>query len=311
MKVRNLLIGATLTGALATGFAVSPAQTTASMADVPAQSIAHVWLDLVDRPSGTQRANYSRFLESLRAAAGHSFRNGVLETQTQRENRLIRVDVNTTAHRLILWVTPHNLYVRGYTTENGDSFAFNDADYDLWRTMATIGPNSLINPPVAQANTALLRFGSSYTQLHRAADINRQDLNIRFSELTSAVNTLATADNPYGSNSQGVARALMFMIQYTSEAARFNDVANIFASIMQQRDLTRRLPPRDVALENAWDPISDYALRVSQNPRTSPLDVPSVANFSSINDVAARVAIILGNPDRRIPVIGDPSHTEL
>jgi hypothetical protein len=221
------------------------------------------------------------------------------------------VDVNTTAHRLILWVTPHNLYVRGYTTENGNSFQFSDPDYNLWTTMETIGPTNLINPPVAQSNRGLLSFGSSYTQLSRAADIGRENLNIRFSALTSAVNTLATADIPYGNDSQGVAQALMFMIQYTSEAARFNDVANIFASIMQQRDLTRRLPLRDLALENSWDPISNYALRVSQNPRTRPIDVPNVGNFSSINDVAARVAIILGNANRSIPLIGDPSRTEL
>ena len=79
---------------------------------------------------------------------------------------------------------------------------------------------------------------------------------IGFTELRHSALTLARAGNPSRGN-QSVARALMFMIQITSEAARFNDVFEAVAGVMgsPSRDFTG-LDSRLQSLENAWGPIS-------------------------------------------------------
>jgi hypothetical protein len=186
-------------------------------------------------------------------------------------------------------------------------------------TRPSVGPNILINPPVAQGNQGVLNYGGNYSSLSRAARAGRENLVLSFPNLLSVVDTLATADNPNnaGNNSPMIAQALMFMIQYTSEAARFNDVFNSFARIMMFPTTdpngrgTTRLNSNTLGLENSWDPISNYAIRVSQNSSTPPLWINNVGAFFSFSDVARRLAMIQTNPNRRIPPAGNPSRTEL
>jgi hypothetical protein len=63
-------------------------------ADVSNNSIWHVFLDIRNVSRDTLRSQYLAFIQSLRAAAGREFRNGVQRTQTDTTDRLIRVETN-------------------------------------------------------------------------------------------------------------------------------------------------------------------------------------------------------------------------
>jgi Ribosome inactivating protein len=280
---------------------------------IPTNQIGHLWLNFGAVPSQTQGSQYVAFLASLRQAVGNNFRNGVLATQNAG-NELVRVDLTSPdGHTIWLWFTPNNLYVRGVTAADGTTYTFNDGDYFLWRDMVALGAGRAgQNPlmPVSPQRFNTLNFGSNYNSLRQAAGRGRENMPISMNDLIGSVNQLATLQ-PGGVNQEATARSLSFLIQFTSEAARFWDVAGVFTDVMTRPDSNYHgLPDLQQHIENSWDQITRYAYAVTQNPATPSLNVIGVQRLNNFGDVQRRVAILMGQPNF-VSSTGDWSHTEL
>jgi Ribosome inactivating protein len=273
-------------------------------ADVPAGQYTRVYMNVGAQGSQTQQSQYAQLISSLRTAAGHAFRNGVLITNPAT-GRLIRLTLTDTESKLSLdlWISPDNLYVRGFTASNGQTYEFDDSSYNLYQAMQNNGAGEFLGHGVV-----LLGYGSDYNDLVRNAGVGRERLNFSFGSFRDAINVLARATGP-----TGLARSLMLLIQLTSEAARFHDVYGIGANIMlSSHNIYNGLPMLQQRLENQWSAISEYAIRVSTNPSTPPLHVPQVGTFHSFNNVSRRMALLAGAP-LAVPggLSGDWKHTEL
>jgi hypothetical protein len=280
---------------------------------VPTNQIGHVWLNFGAVASQTQKSQYTAFITSLRQAAGNEFRNGVLATQ-DAGNELVRVDLTSpTGHTISLWITPNNLYVRGVTAADGTTYTFNDNDYTLWQDMVALGagrPGQNPLMPASPQHFNTLNFGSNYDSLRAAAGRGRENMPISMDDLIGSVDQLATLQ-PSAVNQQATARSLMFLIQFTSEAARFTDVTGVFQNAMGNPGASYPgLPALQQEIENSWDQISRYAFAVNQNPATPPLPVNGVDLFSNFGVVQRRLGILMGQTSFVNPT-GDWRHTEL
>ncbi|MER5353680.1 ribosome-inactivating family protein [Kitasatospora sp. NPDC002551] len=301
---RRVLVFAALLVALATSLlAPGPAR-----ADVNDHDIGHVWLNL-GSPGSSAQNNYAAFVNSLRQAAGHEYRNGVWQTQSQPTSRLIRIDLTSPDGRTVwLWVTPHDLYLRGFTSQaNGTTYFFNDfTDFpNLFQALS----GHLLLPP--NHSLSQLSFGSNYNAMRQAAGRGRESMPIGWNDLTASIDNLASTGYPYGAAQQNVARSLMFMIQFTSEAARFWDVYGVTRDIQGgNRPVYQGLPERQQYLENSWDQISRYAYDVSNNPNTPPVNVTGVGMFYSFGDVQRWMAMLIGVTSQ-VSSTGDWNHAEL
>ncbi|SCF73557.1 Ribosome inactivating protein [Streptomyces sp. DconLS] len=121
--------------------------TAPAQADTYQWWVSHVYMNVGDNASAGQQAQYAGLITSLRNAAGHSWRSGVMPTQTPASHALIRLDLSHSGATLQLWFTPDNLYLRGFTTAAGTTFTFND--YDLRAAMqpaTAVGNNGLLPP---------------------------------------------------------------------------------------------------------------------------------------------------------------------
>jgi hypothetical protein len=300
-----------------------------AVADVPENSIAHVFLDIRNVSSDTLQSQYLTFLQSLRAAAGHEFRDGVQQTQTDTTNRLIRVDINdlrssnpTEVRRMSLWLTPNNLYVVGFQNRMGLSWDFNDNTPRLDTTMQSIqnlggiGPGNGGNLPSPGGYQSPLPFGGNYISLRRAAQRDRDAMPFSFQQLINSVNNLATTtDAP--ADSVNVARSLMFMIQFTSEAARFVPVQNfmrdnVLRDLSNNPPTTHGLPRLQQNLENYWARISQFAYQVTQNAHTHipALVIPAVGTLHNFRDIQRLIAQLIGST-KQVPFSYSPDRSEL
>ena len=123
-----------------------------------------------------------------------------------------------------LWLTPNNLYVVGFQNQNGRSWDLSGNAPRLVRTMESIqlvagtGPGNGSNLASRQQYQGQLPFGGNYISLSHAAQRGRDAMPFSFQQLIDSVNNLATTPNA-PADSLNVARSLMFMIQFTSEAA--------------------------------------------------------------------------------------------
>jgi hypothetical protein len=266
-------------------------------ANTPPDRVSHAWLELT-APSNAARNQYSALINSLRAAAGHVWRDGIMQTQTNR-NTLVRLDLNNGVDRLQLWISPDNLYLRGFTNRHG-TFTFNDHDYNLYDEIeglrTTQNAGLLPSQPNPSHRWRTMNFGSNYIQLERAARLGRDHVAISFNEVLGAVRRLAGTTEMTSNNRDAVAQALILMIQYTSEAARFNDVYRVMASIMENRDIRYSgMSPANRQLENSWDSLSGFALRLTNGTNPDPLNVPNVGVLHTFLDVRRYLALAHGD----------------
>jgi hypothetical protein len=282
-------------------------------ADTGEYFTSHVYMNLGIGPGQGQGSQYSSLISSLRNAAGHSWRNNVMMTGWQSHG-LIRLDLTYEGITLQLWFTANNLYLRGFTDTQGNTYGFSDFNLaGLMQTTAIYnGGNGLLPAAAYGGAYHTLNFASDYNDLSAAADRNRQEMPISWTDMWNSMFNLAAAAGNLSANDQlYYARSLMFMIQFTSESARFYDVYGVMADIMTNGAVYSGLPPVQQELENSWAQMSQYAENLSNGTNPAPLFVgPHVGTLYNFGDVQARLAEGIGTPSQ-VSSTGDWWHTEL
>ncbi|HEY4458687.1 MAG TPA: ribosome-inactivating family protein [Pseudonocardiaceae bacterium] len=291
--------------ALAVGATVTLAGASAAGADTANGRIAHVSLDLAGVGSSQARA-YRQFIVDVQAAAGHEWLPNIGETQTNQA-ALLRADINYDGNTLRLWFTPNNMYLRGFTTAAGVTFAFND--YELGQAMVDLAaapsPDAGLLPPLNEIRS--LPFDSGYIGMVRAAGRDRTNTPMTYANLLASFATLLEATRLPGQDS---ARALLFFIQYVSEAARFRPVGQMMYDVMngvEGAGVSGNLQE----LENDWSALSAWAyeLRAGLNPRPYYVG-PHFGTINSLRQLTAAMMMLLGNINQAPPP-GDFKHDEV
>jgi hypothetical protein len=279
-------------------------------ADTPSWTVSHVYMN-IGRPGQNAQNAYYGLIQSLRDAAGHPWVNRIEATQSGDTHSLIRLDLTApTANGPVtvqLWFTANNLYLRGFTDGTGSLYYFNDYDLRAAMQPASNFPatSRALLPAAATSNgpSVILPYGSDYTSMVQAAQRNRSDIPISYEALGNASLTLAAGAR---SGYQNLARALMFMIQYTSESARFYDVWRVMNNIMGTTPIGNVYPPAYNGVpaaaqeyENNWSQISQYALDQSNGTNPAPLYVgPNAGTLNTLYDAQQHLAEAIGIPSQ-------------
>ena len=286
-------------------------------ADVGPGQVAHIYMELDNRPGNSAAAGYSAFINSLRRAAGHAFRGGTYIAQSNAGG-IIRADINATGGTsplpLTLWIDPQNLYVLAFTNANNQTLYFND--------LSPTAVDLVTGGALAQGfhgGFQRLPFASNYDGLSAAAGRGRGAMPISMNDVYSSVASLATTTSGnLATSAQSAARSLMLLIQVTSEAARFSNVYGIMSQALGTPDSRGGLPTQEQNLENNWEAMSGYGVSVSNNSTTRPVTIVGAGAadsdghstnlvLHSWNDLSRYVGILLGNRANA----GGPGRTEL
>ncbi len=241
----------------------------------------------------------------MQRAAGHTWAAGIGETQTNQA-ALLRVDINYDGHTLRLWLTPNNMYLRGFTNNSNQTFAFND--YPLRGEMQAFAedgsPDARLLPTLGAIQT--LPYGSGYIDLTRAAQRDRGGIPLSYSDLLASTYTLLRVTQPEGLT----ARALLFFIQYVSEASRFRPVGDMMYEVMNGANHTG-VPVDLQELENDWSALSEWAYESRAGSNPHPYNVgPHYGTIRNIPQLVRAMMMLLGNLNQAPPT-GDFKHTEL
>ncbi len=227
-----------------------------------------------------ESGEFLMMMRALRQAVGSRFRGDVLRTASS--TRLLHMTlISKSGNSVTLWFSSNNLYLLGFSNGDGQPFRFNDA---------------LVAGPVD------LTFGGSYTRLERAAHIGREQITLSSQAFSDAIDRLSRTRDPRD-NARAQAEALILMVTFTSEAARFWDIqALVQAALAGQNG---RLSTELLEYETHWEDVSYYALQVTNNSATLPLEVGQHGGTLSYwAQVAARLAVMLWLPN-------GPKHDEL
>ena len=304
-RIRTLAAAILVLGLLAPG-AITLAATSAS-ASVPQNGITHVYMNLDDFGSSSQQDQYQSLLNSLRSAIANTntvYRGNTYLTQASSAGLVeLTLTVVSTNNTVTLWIDPTNLYIMGFSNNDGVTWQFNDQTSLSARLSRT---TYQMNGGYART----LPFGGSYGSLTASSGNNRDNMGINYPDILGSVNQLATVTDPTGgqangSNQQWTARSLLLMVQFTSEAARFYDIDGVFRATMIGANQGPGLSAEQQTLENDWGQISNYGISVTNNPSTPPYvasNNPYIA-FNSWADIATKMAVLLytyslwsGNP---------------
>ena len=236
-------------------------------ADVPSNRITYIDFNMNnpgDHSGSSMQSRYAQLINEIRSATGHTFRQTVLETQGNSNPGIIRIRFMNGATQMILWISPQDLYVRGFTNTHGQTFEFNDPEYSL--------RNQLIDLQYNAGTIRVLDFGSNYNALEgrRAGNRGREATPLNYNSFWNTFFNLAFMTDPTGPRLQGAAQSLLTMIQVTSEAVRFNDVYNVIYDAMGSGSYTG-LPAYQQRLENEWGAMSDWGYGITNNPGARPL----------------------------------------
>jgi hypothetical protein len=263
----------------------------AAHADVPRGQIKHIYMNISNNPGYSLQSQYRSLIESLRVASGHGYRDGVRETELNDHHQstgMIKLTLTIGDRTLTLWISPYNLYLRGFTNMSGHTFQFNDSEYNLYDTL-----NGLPGHPTGGYTT--LPFDSGYTGMSHAAQRSRQQMPIYFGVIFTAISDLATNSYSRSNYNRDIARDLMMMVQFTSEAARLNNVLRLMTRVMgSHSEFSNGLPSLENSLENKWQAISSFGRDVSQNPWIRPRYIsPQIGTLYNWRDVLKYLAVIL------------------
>ncbi|MBB5637076.1 hypothetical protein HDE68_002989 [Pedobacter cryoconitis] len=238
-------------------------------ADVPINRIVYIDFNMNspgDHSGSSMQSRYAQMINEIRNATGHTFRQTVLATQGNSNPGIIRIRFISGATQTLLWISPQDLYVRGFTNVHGQTFQFNDPEYDL--------ANQLRDLEYQAGTIRTLSYGSNYNELsgRDAANRGRGATPLNYNSFWNTFFNLAFMTDPTGPRTRESAQSLMTMIQITSEAVRFPDVYNVIYNAMGAGTYTG-LPAYQQVLENRWGAISEWAFTLNNNPGVGPLVV--------------------------------------
>ncbi|MFJ2397222.1 ribosome-inactivating family protein [Streptomyces sp. NPDC087843] len=267
-------------------------------------NVSHVWFDALETPQYSAQARYRSFINSLRLAAGHGYRGNVDITQTDGADvGLIRVDVNMRpngsgpAGLLRLWVSPGNLYLRGFTTATGVTYETADrSTFNLQQTMNSLrGTQGGGLLPPANAEYRVLGYSGSYGGLEGASQRGRDALDVSYNQLWNHLWQLAfVQDARTGAEYRPTAESFLFMTQFLSESARFNDVFGIMNDIVSSYNAHYNgIPLLHRSLENNWRPLSQFGIGVNNNANPNPVRVTGDLTITDWSGIARYVATLL------------------
>jgi hypothetical protein len=259
---------------------------------------------------------YQGLINSLRNAAAFTYRDPVLMTQgtnSEQDANLIAMTLTEfTPGRsnvfITLWFTADNLYLRGFTNVNGQTFYFNEGPggYNLATAFYAVSPQF-----GALGSMSQLGYSSNYNSLTNVAGAGRDSIDLSWQSFYNAFYTLGYYGINSSSTYSGAARSLLLMIQYFSEAARFWDIGGYISNTVQY-DVSGPLPLWMQYLENSWARISQYGVDISQNPSTPPMNVTGMNpnyyggsyTFYSFGDVQRFMAVLLNPGEVNDPAMG-------
>ncbi|MFJ8488831.1 ribosome-inactivating family protein [Streptomyces sp. NPDC094038] len=317
--IRTVILALSLSIATLFGTSVS------ADADTGSGQVNHIYMEVPAKPGVDTSNGYRAFIESLRAAAGHLYRGDTYIAQ-RYAGGIIRADLNgvngqgTGALHLRLWMDPQNLYVLGFTGENGQTLYFNDlAQSEINRMTSAVREQGFTG------QVSRLPYGSNYNSLRVAAGRGREAMQISHHDIYSAILDLATTDPQNvrtGIGTRNSARSLSLLIQVLSEAARFNDVFGVMRAAFRGASRLPRLPEQLQSLENNWAAMSSWGTAVTNNGSAAPRTVagagplhdgrPTDLVLRQWSDAARYLAMMLGNFNLPTePPGGKWGHTEL
>jgi hypothetical protein len=303
-----------LVAALAIALTAFISGTGTAKATVGYGSTGHVYMNLTGSASQYSQDMYALLIQSLRNTSGYQVPTGVNNGAimlTQSGTSLIRLDLKYDDTTLQLWFTANDLYLRGFTDTAGNTYSFNDfslQQYMLYLYPAN-GDRSLFPANISTAYYTL-PFASDYNHMSQAANRGRESMPISYNDMWNSMFNLAYAGGAM--DTQAYARSLMFMIQFTSESARFNDVYGVMADIMGNgSSFYNGLPAVQQELENSWSQMSTYYNQLINGTNPAPLYIgPNAGTLYWMGDLQARLAEGIGLPGSVSPT-GDWWHTEL
>ncbi|EOY12706.1 Uncharacterized protein TCM_031232 [Theobroma cacao] len=210
--------------------------------------------------------DYQTFIQSLRSILSYSTSHdiNVLMPQTQP---LSWLDIRLTSgdSTIILRIDKRNLYVRGYSRDDGATF---------WEFKDT----SLI------PGSRTLTYTGSYVKgitLIKVADVNRQTLPLGLSNLRTAILDLARNEDPTDNDAlKDCARALLLLTQMIAESIRFQLITDhIVTNWYNSAPLTLQL----VELQQGFGDFSSAVQRADLPYWTNNTPLPNVPNPNEFN----------------------------
>jgi len=149
--------------------------------------------------------------------------------------------------------------------------------------------------------------------MNGAAHRGRESMPISWNDLWNSFYNLAWMNVPFSENQEAVARDFMFLIGYTSEAARFWDVYGVYADAMTSYAAHYNgLPILQQYFENGWQDISNFGQDVTSFPSRPPLYInEQVGTLYNWGSVHRWLAMMLHNADDKYYTAGDWRFSEL
>lgn len=176
-----------------------------------------------------------------------------------------------------------NVYVVGYRA--GDySIFFSDAEDAIPHLFAGTQPSAL-------------GFTGSYTDLQRAADRSRDEIELGTAALEESISAMYRYANNQDRNVRALARAFMVAIQMVSEAARFR-----FIELEMKRRIGRNVvyvPHASITeLENNWGGLSRAIQESNQGMFDRPIQLVSYTTgmpfeVDNVQTIAAQIGLLL------------------
>lgn len=231
---------------------------------------------------------YTDFLVDLRKTLAATYSRNVPVLPVYENDNLHGFDINLISGtiKVPVRIRTVNLYVIGYEMQ---------APTKKWLEFGKKAAKP--KPPQFIKDSEYLEFEGSYPALEGIVgsvtnmEINRKKLNASVFNLASSVNKRDRAE------------ALTVVIQMISEAARFLDISNHFASTLEKN---AKLPAwMRYDLENNWQEFSTMILRIDTDP-TCPFTPPVINNkkIATVDELRGYFGILYRKPITLIPCPG-------
>ncbi|MFD9327698.1 ribosome-inactivating family protein [Streptomyces sp. NPDC060065] len=209
----------------------------------------------------TGQSSYSDALTRLRqrVTGGRFLQGDTLRTNPDARNDFTMVHIGagnegTTASEIQLLIRHSDLFVVGWHNRNDNIFTALEADIPAYED-----PDPIRSAPPGLTRQVRARFNGSYGSLE-GRSASRRDIALSPDAVRQAVRDLSRSSSTEAQQ----ARALIVLIQVIAEGARFRPVENLYRGTYT--GAATAPPPAILALENAWDPMSEIANRHVNNP---------------------------------------------